>query len=237
MRLLPSLLAAAVLSFAAVPVADAWIGSSLNAAVTKYEIRAAAKAKRSAVRKRPASVELPAVAKGGLLFGDPAAPTTIVMFTDIECPFCKTFHKKTYPALKKDYIDTKQVRFVIRHFPLSFHVNARPAAETVVCARETGDDEARALYGKLMGLSVLDGEDVEAAVVGLGMDPYAVASCMESDETRKTIDADIALGKAAKVSGTPTFLIIGPSGKQTSIVGALLVEAFAKAIEGVQGAK
>ena len=238
MRILSSFLAAVLaLSFAAVPAADAWVGSSLKASVTKYDVRAAAKTKRTSTKARPASVELPAVAKGGLLFGAPEATTTIVMFTDIECPFCKTFHKKTYPALKKTYIDTKKVRFVIRHFPLSFHQNARPAAETVVCAREKGDDKARALYEELMAMSVLDGADIEAAIVELGLDPQTVATCMDSEKTQGIIDADLKIGKDAKISGTPSFLIIGPTGKQTSIVGAVLVDAFTKAIDGVQGKK
>lgn len=235
-----SLVLAAVFSFIAAPAADAVMWSSLKASTNKYDVRAAIRAKKESANKkavRPASVELPAVAKGGLLFGDAEATTTIVMFTDIECPFCKTFHKKTYPALKKAYIDTKNVRFVIRHFPLSFHRNARPAAETVVCAREKSDDKARALYAELIAMSPLDGAEVEAVVVDLGLDPHAVAACMDGEKTRKTIDADIAVGKDAGVTGTPSFLIIGPTGKKTSIVGAVLIEAFAKAIDEVQSAK
>jgi protein-disulfide isomerase len=238
MRILSSsLVVAFLLSVAAVPTADAWIGSSLKASVTKYDIRAAAKAKRSTPKKsaRPASLELPAVAKGGLLWGDPEATTTIVMFTDIECPFCQRFHSMTFAAIKKDYIDTKKVRFVVRHFPLSFHKHAYGASEAVVCARAQSDEKARLLYEKLIVSSKLAASDIATLAAGVeGMDTDALVDCMEGDSASKTIEADIASGKGAKVSGTPAFLIIGPTGTAKTITGAYPIASFADAIDEVQ---
>lgn len=237
MRTLTSSLAiAALLSAAAVPTADAWVGSSLKASVTKYDIRAAAKAKRSTPKKtaRPASIELPEAAKGGLVFGDPDAPTTIVMFTDIECPFCKRFHEQTYPSIKKDYLDAKKARFVIRHFPLSFHPNAGAAAKAVVCARAQGDDKARTLYGKLVGLQKMSAAGIANAVNAIdGIDLKAMTTCVSADSTKKTIDDDIAAGTALKVAGTPSFLIIGPSGATKQITGAYPYASFSEALDAV----
>ena len=34
------------------------------------------------------------------------------------CPHCAQFHEKTYPELKKRYIETGKVRFIFREFPL-----------------------------------------------------------------------------------------------------------------------
>lgn len=233
-----SLVVALFLSVAAVPTADAWIGSSLKASVTKFDVRASARAKRAAAKTvRPASIELPAAAKGGLLFGDAEAATTIVMFTDIECPFCQRFHAKTYPAIQKEYLDTKKVRFVIRHFPLSFHAHAAPAAKAVVCAREQGDDRARAVYAALVG-APLSSDSIKKAVQGVsGLDADALATCMAAEKTQKTIDADLAAGKDAKVSGTPSFLIMGPTGLQKQVSGAYPIDTFREAIGAVQPAK
>ncbi len=239
MRMLTSsLVVSLLLSVAAVPTADAWVGSSLKASVTKYDIRAAARAKRSTPKTtRPASVELPASAKGGLLWGDVEATTTIVMFTDIECPFCQRFHAVTFPAIKKDYIDTKKVRFVVRHFPLSFHKYAYGASEAVACARAQGDDKARLLYEKLIASSKLAAPDIAASAIGIeGMDVEALTECMEGDIAAKTIENDMSAAKAAKVSGTPSFLIIGPGGTK-QIAGAYPIASFVEAIEAVAGTK
>jgi protein-disulfide isomerase len=46
------------------------------------------------------------------------APVTIVEYASMTCPHCATFHKTTYPELKKKYIDTGKVRFIFREFPL-----------------------------------------------------------------------------------------------------------------------
>lgn len=239
MRIASSFLAVIFfLSVAAVPTADAWIGSSLKASVTKFDVRASARAKRAAAKKvRPASVELPAAAKGGLIFGDVEAATTIVMFTDIECPFCQRFHSQTYPAIQKEYLDAKSVRFVIRHFPLSFHPYAAPAAKAVICAREQGDDRAKAVYAALVGSPLSSGSVAKAVKAVDGLDADALATCMTAEKTQKTIDADLAAGKLANVSGTPSFLIIGPTGIQKQISGAYPIETFREAIGAVQSTK
>lgn len=239
MRILPSSLALAfILSLAAAPVADALMWSSFTASTSRYDIRAAIRARRTAPRNRPASVELPAAAKGGLLWGDVEATTTIVMFSDIECPFCKQFHVKTYPTLKKEYIDTKKVRFVVRHFPLSFHKNAMPAAKHVVCARAQGDEKARALYERLFERTQMNATGIASAVGAVdGLDAKALKDCVAADKTQAAVEADMKVGTDAKVSGTPIFLIVGPSGTSKTVPGAVLIDTFAEAIAEVQGAK
>ncbi len=236
MHIPPSSLALAfILSLVAAPTADALMWSSFTAATTKYDVRAAIKAKRSAPKKRAASVELPIIAKGGLVFGDVEATTTIVMFTDIQCPFCKRFTNDTYPSLKKDYVDTGKVRFVVRHFPLAFHPNAAPAARAVVCARQQSDDKARSLYTKFFALKELTEKGINSAIGAVeGLDAAKVKECMVSDAAQKVVDTDYAAGTEVGVSGTPNFFIVGPSGTQKQISGAYPLETFVKAIEEVQ---
>lgn len=219
----------------AVPAADARAASSFTASVmTKYDVRAATKAKKATVVKKRRSVELPAIAKGGLLFGDPEAATTIVMFTDIECPFCKRFHKDTYPSLKKDYIDTGKVRFVIRHFPLAFHPYADRAARAVVCARAESDEKARSLYESLIALEQFETGSIKAAAKKAGLDTDDLQTCMEAWSSREAVDKDAETGANAKVNGTPSFFVIGPTGVSKSVTGAYPFETFEKALKDVQ---
>lgn len=237
MRILSlSFVSALALVIVAVPVADAWAPPSLPASLTKYDIRATIRSKRTNARRIVlSSVELPTPAKGGLLFGSVEAPTTIVMFTDIECPFCKRFHALTYPTLKKEYIDTKKVRFVIRHFPLPFHTNADDAAKAVICAREQSDDAARSLYEALITVSELSSQSIAQSIAGIkNIDGAKMSKCTERETAQKVIEADVASGQAAKVNGTPSFLFIGPSGTQKLVPGAVLIETFRTAIEDVQ---
>lgn len=226
---------AAVFLCIAAPAAHAIEASRpSSSAMTKYELRAATRAKKANALKKRQSVELPVAAKGGLAFGDPGAATTIVMFTDIECPFCKRFHQDTYPSLKKDYIDTGKVRFVIRHFPLVFHPYADRAARAVVCARAESDEKARSLYELLIAVEKFETGSIKAAAKKAGLDTDDLQTCMESWNSRETVDKDAEIGFAAKVSGTPSFLIIGPTGVTKAVTGAYPFDTFEKALKDVQ---
>src|SRR2546422_732940 len=61
---------------------------------------------------------------------------TVVEFTDYQCPFCNQFHMRTFPELKKQYIDTGKVRFISRDLPLGIHQHAFEAARAARCAGE-----------------------------------------------------------------------------------------------------
>lgn len=60
----------------------------------------------------------------------------IVMFSDLECPFCTRFFNDSYTQIKKEY--SNKVKFVFRHFPLEFHKGAKPAALATECANDQG---------------------------------------------------------------------------------------------------
>jgi protein-disulfide isomerase len=55
---------------------------------------------------------------GDRILGKDDAPVTIVEYASMTCPHCASFHERTYPELKKRYIDTGKVRFIFREFPL-----------------------------------------------------------------------------------------------------------------------
>ena len=46
------------------------------------------------------------------------APNTIIEYASMTCGHCANFHTKVFPELKQKYIDTGQVRFILREFPL-----------------------------------------------------------------------------------------------------------------------
>jgi protein-disulfide isomerase len=59
--------------------------------------------------------EPPAIGERAL--GQAAAPVTVIEYASATCPHCAQFHKDTFPALKRDYVDTGKVRFIFREFP------------------------------------------------------------------------------------------------------------------------
>jgi protein-disulfide isomerase len=55
---------------------------------------------------------------GDVALGPANAKVTIIEYASLTCSHCAAFHKDTYPALKQRYVDTGQVRFILREFPL-----------------------------------------------------------------------------------------------------------------------
>lgn len=57
-------------------------------------------------------------ALGDMALGaDEGAKVTVVEYASATCPHCAAFHKDVWPQFKKEYVDTKKVRFVFREFP------------------------------------------------------------------------------------------------------------------------
>lgn len=55
---------------------------------------------------------------GDVGIGPAEARVTIIEYASMTCSHCAHFHQTTWPALKERYVNTGQVRFVLREFPL-----------------------------------------------------------------------------------------------------------------------
>ena len=172
----------------------------------------------------PASVSV-----AGLPFlGKADAPLTLVMFTDYQCPFCSRFEAQTLPEIKKQYIDTGKLRFVVRDLPLPFHPNAPKAAEAAYCAEEQGK------YWELREKLVANTDKLDAKLlpdyakqVGLDVDKFT--ACLESGRHAAKVKASTDLAASVGITGTPSF-VIGRSKGDTvdgiKMVGAQPFAAF-----------
>jgi len=77
------------------------------------------------------TVKLKPVDDNDWIAGSDDAKITVIEYSDLECPFCKKFHKAT-TNMMQDY--AKDVRWVFRHTPIdNLHPKAREKAETAEC--------------------------------------------------------------------------------------------------------
>jgi protein-disulfide isomerase len=176
----------------------------------------------------------------GYSLGRPDAPLTLVEFTDLQCQFCNRFTTQVFAQLKAAYIDTGQVRFVTRDFPLDFHPYALPAARASRCAGEQGK------FWEMRDALVRNYNRLNAAFVtstaeGLKLDMTAFNACAASTRFDAAITQDMNDGRAVKVEGTPSF-VLGRTAAQgldgVLIVGAQPFQVFdAKIKEALAQAK
>jgi protein-disulfide isomerase len=134
------------------------------------------------------------------------APLTLVEFTDYQCPFCRRFQAETFPLIKKNYIDTGKVRFIVRDLPLEFHSSARPAAEAAHCAAEQGKFwEMHAAL--LTGADPLANGGIDQRARAVGLDLTRLHECMRAARYEAAIAANAAAADALGINGTPAFVL------------------------------
>lgn len=172
----------------------------------------------------PAKVRLEDVAPN--VIGAADAPVTLIEFTDYQCPFCKRFHERSWPELKKKYVDTGKVRFVVRDMPLDFHSQALPAAIAARCAGEQG--QFAKVFEALFAAPELSPDALRVVLAGAGVARPAYEQCAARPAVRQGIAADTAEAERLGINGTPGFVIAQKvNGK---LEGALVVGAQPTAV-------
>lgn len=157
--------------------------------------------------------------------GSPAAPVTLVEYSDFECPFCKRFHLSARD-LMKEYAG--RVRWVYRHFPLDeLHpVKARKEAAASECAAELGGNDAfwkfaDRFYELTPSNNKTNIESVLPQIAReIGLDAAKFSSCLASGRHDKRVEEDVRNAIATGGRGTPWSLIVAKNGKTFPLSGA-----------------
>src|SRR3989338_8890833 len=163
---------------------------------------------------------LPVIAKDDHVRGNASAKVAIIEYSDFECPFCSRFHP-TMQQLLQEY--PNDVRWVYRHFPLSFHPNALPAAVASECINELGGNDAfwafaDNVFSNQGGVGTALYEKI-AQDQGIGLE--ALRSCVGSGKYTQEIAQELAAGQAAGVTGTPGSFLVDANGQTQLISGAV----------------
>ena len=154
--------------------------------------------------------------------GPTNAPIELVEFSDFQCPFCLMAFP-TVAQVVGTYGD--RIHLVYRHYPLTNHPNARPAAEAAQCANEQG--KFWQYHDRLFGdQSRLSDADLKQHAAQLGLDTARFNACVDTHKYKSDVDTDVRAGGEAGVNGTPAFFING-----RVLSGAQPIEAFKRIID------
>lgn len=147
------------------------------------------------------------------ILGNPDADIVMVEYSDLECPFCKTFHS-TMQVILDEYGKDGKVAWVYRHFPIDErHPKARKESEATECAGELGGNEkfwsfVQRIFAVTPSNNGLDLALLPKIAAEVGLDKTKFQSCLESGKYAEKIQADYGDGVSAGANGTPHTVLI-----------------------------
>ena len=152
------------------------------------------------------------VTENDWVLGPEDAVMTLIEYADFQCPYCS---RAGLTALAFQAAHPDEVRYVYRHFPLSFHEKAPMSAYAADAAGKQGFffEAERWLYETqnewtyLETLEAFDTwlrENIQTALPDLDLEKWAAD--YESEEVRAVVDASFdKVNATGLINGTPTF--------------------------------
>ncbi len=154
---------------------------------------------------------------GDAVLGNPNAPVKVIEYGDYQCPACGR-NRKIFENLVQQYPD--KVVLIFRHFIIPGHTDARLASGVAIAASRQG--KFWEMHDKIFENTaewVGQGDKREAIFqkyaeeLGLNIEQYKTD--LNSSQINQKINFDMELGRAHKLSGTPTIIVNGESVSST----------------------
>lgn len=142
-------------------------------------------------------------------FGSKNAPVVMEIFSDYQCPACRTLFLTTNRLLMDNYVTTGKVYVIHRDFPLPMHAHSRVAARYARAAAELGKVEAveKALFESQDKWEQTGDVDGTVAAVLSPAEMTKVRALVKGGTLEPLIDKDYELGQMYRVNQTPTSVI------------------------------
>lgn len=173
--------------------------------------------------------------KEDYVIGNANAPIAIIEFSDLECPFCKTFHNTMHQVMDA-YGNGGQVAWVYRHFPLAIHPKAADEAHAAECVGSIAGNEVFWKYvDRIFAITPsnnqLDLAELPKIARELGVDAKKFDDCMKAGTFKQKIQAQSANAAEAGAQGTPFAVIVSKKGDFIPLGGAYPLEDMKRLID------
>jgi len=171
--------------------------------------------------------------------GNPNAKIALIEYGDFQCPYCRQFALDAERQFVNQYVKTGKASLTYKYLPI---LDPGPqdgeshwAAYAAECANEQG--KFWEYHDKLF--SVWQGENVgtltkanlKKYAADLGLDAARFDPCLDNDQTKAIVQADVAAARAAGAGGTPSFFLNGQPFFPPSLDAASFLAAFSQAIK------
>ena len=132
--------------------------------------------------------------------GNPEGKITVVEYFDYRCPYCKA----ALPSIQKLIADNKDVRFVLKEFPILSEVSDH-ASKAALGAKAQG--KYLPVHYAMLSEKALDDEAIDRILKENGVDPIQAKLVGANEASTKQLADNHELAKVTGVNGTPAFVI------------------------------
>jgi protein-disulfide isomerase len=138
--------------------------------------------------------------------GSKTAPIIMEVFSDFQCPACKTLFMTTNRQVMDNYVSTGKVYLIHRDFPLPMHAHSQVAAQYSRAAAQIGKFEPveQALFQNQEKWEQTGDVDGTVAAVLSSAEMVKVRAVVKAGTVNAAIQKDVALGHFYNVNQTPT---------------------------------
>ncbi|GMG82977.1 DsbA family protein [Paralimibaculum aggregatum] len=164
----------------------------------------------------PAPLRAEDAAATPLLTGDVAlgaedAPVTVIEYASLTCPHCASFHTRTWPEVKAQYVDTGKVRFIMRE--VYFDAPGLWASMIARCGGETGYYPMIDAFLKRQG-DWSRADDIPAALQKIGrlngLSSERMRVCLTDRDFAETLVQNYKdNSELHEIRSTPSFVVNG----------------------------
>ncbi len=207
-RIKKSSLTSFVLGFvfaAPIFIGGSWLVGSGQAQVDDSAAKAAVVNEEDSAGEEAAGPVNLEVKENDYILGNKDAAVTLVVFSDLQCPYCARHHD-TIKTLAQKY--PNDIRIVWRHFPLSFHEYANAASNAAECAGEQG--KFWEFIDKAFESQDSFSDEIWAKLAGdLKLNASKFSKCVSDKKYNSKISEDMSLGSSSGVQGTPATFVNG----------------------------
>lgn len=164
---------------------------------------------------------------GDRSLGKPDAPLIIYEYASLTCPHCSAFHKQVFDQVKKAYIDTGKVHWVLREFPIGHTSGAAWIVNRCVPEKDYFKlyDTFMRNQSEWVSLEIRP-DSIAAVAAKAGIKRKDFDACWQSAATDQGLRWVKARARQLGVSGTPTFFI-----GETKVRAAPTFEDFSAMVE------
>ncbi|MEZ4104226.1 MAG: thioredoxin domain-containing protein [Candidatus Paceibacterota bacterium] len=159
--------------------------------------------------------------------GNPFAPNKFIVYSDMECPFCSSFHQSLING-SSAYFSSGKFTWVYRHFPLVLvHPSSKKAALASECVNEYGGNSSfwtfvDFYYKARKNSPEADTEKLINQVLEENkLNTKDIKQCITEERFMYRVDDDMESGTKLGINGTPHSIIIDEEGKEQVLLGAV----------------